>query len=342
MSSPLFSPLTLRDVTLRNRIGVSPMCMYSAMEGHPNAWHMVHLGSRAVGGAGLVMAEATAVVPEGRISPRDTGIWADSHIDAWRPITAFIEAQGAVPALQIAHAGRKAGSAPPWEGGQPLSDEEGGWPNVAPSAVPFSEKWRTPHELSMDDVAHVVKAFRVAAGRALSSGFRVLEIHAAHGYLLHQFLSPLSNFRTDAYGGSFEGRTRIVREVVQAVRQAWPERLPLFIRLSCTDWVDGGWDLEQSIELARHLKGDGVDVVDCSSGGAVPNAVIPAEPGYQVPFAEAIRHRAGIATAAVGLITDPHQAEGIIAGARADVVLLGRESLREPYWPRRLRRSAHR
>ncbi len=333
--SALFSPLTIREVTLRNRIGVSPMCMYSATDGYPNNWHLVHLGSRAVGGAGLVMAEASAVVPEGRISPQDTGIWEDGHIEAWRPITAFIEAQGAVPAIQLAHAGRKAGSAAPWDGGKPLSDEDAGWPNFAPSPVPFSDAWRTPIELQHEDIRAVVKAFGMAAGRSLAAGFRIVEIHAAHGYLLHQFLSPLSNSRTDAYGGSFENRTRIVLEVAEEVRRFWPERLPLFIRISCSDWVEGGWDIEQSVELARILRPLGVDLVDCSSGGAVPRAVIPAEPGYQVPFADRIRREADVLTAAVGLITEPRQAETIIDEGKADLILLARESLRDPYWPRR-------
>lgn len=333
--SALFSPLSLRDVTLRNRIGVSPMCMYSSTDGYPNNWQLVHLGSRAVGGAGLVMAEATGVVPEGRISPHDTGIWEDGHIEAWRPISAFIEAQGAVPAIQLAHAGRKAGSARPWDGGRPLTDEDGGWPNFAPSPIPFSDAWRVPIELSPADVRRVVEAFGQAAGRALAAGFRIVEIHAAHGYLLHEFLSPLSNQRADEYGGSFENRTRIVCEVSQEVRRYWPEKLPLFIRFSCTDWVEGGWDIDQSVELAKKLKPLGVDLVDCSSGGAVPHAVIPAEPGYQVPFADRIRREAGTHTAAVGLITEPRQAEAIIDEGQADLVLLARESLREPYWPRR-------
>jgi 2,4-dienoyl-CoA reductase-like NADH-dependent reductase (Old Yellow Enzyme family) len=350
--SKLLSPLQIRDVEFRNRIGVSPMCMYSAVDGHPNNWHLVHLGSRAVGGAGMVMAEATSVVPEGRISPRDTGVWSDAHIDSWRPISAFIEAQGAIPAIQLAHAGRKAGSEVPWEGGAPLSDEEGGWPNFAPSPVPFSEAWRIPTPLTAGDslppvgisdepegpatsVEAVVAAFGNAASRALASGFRVIEIHAAHGYLLHQFLSPLSNFRTDEYGGSFENRCRVVIEVVDRVRKYWPERLPLFVRFSCTDWMEGGWDLEQSVELARILLPRGVDLIDCSSGGAVPGAKIPVAPGYQVPHAARIRKEAGIATAAVGLITEPQQAEAILAEESADMVLLARESLRDPYWPRR-------
>ncbi len=281
------------------------------------------------------MAEATAIVPEGRISPEDTGIWDDAHIDSWRPISAFIEAQGAVPAIQIAHAGRKAGSASPWNGGKPLSDEDGGWPNFSPSAIPFSEAWREPIALDVDSIAGLVRKFGDAAGRSLASGFRILEIHAAHGYLLHQFLSPLSNHRTDGYGGSFENRTRIVREVVQEVRRYWPERLPLFLRLSCTDWVEGGWDIDQSVELARNLKGLGLDLVDCSSGGSVPNAIVPSGPGFQVPLAAQIRNEAAIATAAVGLITEPAQAESIVADGQADMVFLARESLRDPYWPRR-------
>lgn len=334
--STLFTPFSLRDVTFRNRIGVSPMCMYSATNGHPNNWHLTHLGSRAVGGAGFVMAEATAIVPEGRISPQDTGLWDDAHIDSWQPAANFIEAQGAVPGIQLAHAGRKAGSPPPWVGSaDQLPASEGGWQNVGPTDQPYSSKWTPPTALNELAIQEVVVAFGRAAARAMAAGFRVVEIHAAHGYLLHQFLSPLVNKRTDDFGGTFENRTRIVREVVTEVRRNWPERLPLFIRLSCTDWMEGGWTIEDSIELAKVLQPLGVDLVDCSSAGAVSGAKIPAGPGFHVPFAEAIRRDAGIPTAAVGLITEPGHAEEILATGRADMVLIGRESLRDPYWPRR-------
>jgi 2,4-dienoyl-CoA reductase-like NADH-dependent reductase (Old Yellow Enzyme family) len=334
MSSNLFTPLQLRDVRLRNRIGVSPMCQYSSEDGFANDWHLVHLGARAVGGAALVMAEATAVVPEGRISPQDLGIWKDEHIEMLARIFRFIEEQDAVPAIQLAHAGRKASTARPWENARGLSEADGGWKPVhAPSAIAFDDGYIEPEALDRAGIQRVVGAFADAATRSLQAGAKLIEIHAAHGYLLHEFLSPLINKRTDDYGGSFENRTRIVREVVESVRRAWPDRLPLAIRISATDWVDRGWDIDQSIALAQELKALGVDLVDCSSGGAVPRAKIPVGPGYQVPFAERIRHEGEIATAAVGMITEPSQADEIIASGQADMVFLAREFLREPYWP---------
>jgi len=332
-SAGLFEPLQIREIVFRNRIGVSPMCMYSAQEGVPNSWHMVHLGSRAVGGAAVVIAEATGVAPNGRISPADTGIWDDAQAEAWKPIVAFIKEQGAVPGVQLAHAGRKAGTDKPWNGGKPLL--ELGWDVVAPSAIPFADGYTTPRALTVEDIQGVVQAFKKGAERALAAGFEVIEIHGAHGYLLNQFLSPLSNHRTDEYGGSFENRTRLFVEVATAIREVWPQRLPLFARFSATDWAEGGWDLDQSVELAKKLKALGVDLIDASSGGAVPNARIPLGPGYQVPLAERIRHESGILTGAVGLITESGQAQEIVWDRKADMVFLARELLRDPYWPRR-------
>ncbi len=337
--SQLFTPLRLRDVEFRNRVFVSPMCQYSSDDGLPTDWHLVHLGSRAVGGAGLVMVEATAVSPEGRISPWDSGIWHDGHAEAFARITRFVRAQGAVPGIQLAHAGRKASVDVPWRGGRPLGPTEKGWEPIAPSAVPFAPGYPLPREMTAADIGAVVAAFTAAARRALAAGFEVVELHMAHGYLLHEFLSPLANQRRDEYGGSLRGRARLPLEVAAAVREAWPERLPLFVRISATDWVEGGWDLGQSIQLARWLKELGVDLVDCSSGGTVPSASIPMGPGYQVPFAAAIRREAGIATGAVGLITEPAQAEQIVATGQADAVLLARELLRDPYWPLRAARA---
>ncbi len=330
----LFSPLQLRDVTLRNRIAVSPMCQYSCEDGFATDWHLVHLGSRAVGGAGLIVMEATAVSPEGRISPQDNGIWLDAHIPKLRQITDFIHAQGAHAAIQLAHAGRKASMTRPWEGEAVVPVERGGWTNVvAPSAIPFSDKYPHPVVLDIAGVQRVVHAFAVAAQRALQAGFDAIEIHAAHGYLLHEFLSPLSNVRTDEYGGSFENRIRVVLEVVDAVRAAWPDALPLLVRISATDWTEGGWNPDESVALAKILKNRGVDLIDCSSGGLVPHAKIPIGPGYQVPFAERVRKEAGIPTGAVGMITEPVQADAIIRNGQADIVLLAREMLRDPYWP---------
>jgi 2,4-dienoyl-CoA reductase-like NADH-dependent reductase (Old Yellow Enzyme family) len=327
----LFSSVTLREVEFRNRVFVSPMCQYSSLDGMPNDWHMVHLGSRAVGGAALVMVEATAVSPEGRISLGDTGIWSDAHMEAFKPIAAFIKSQGAVPAIQLAHAGRKASTAVPWRGGQPLSESEGGWQSLAPSAVAFG-RYPVPREMTAQDIETVIHDFTEAARRSLDSGFEVAEIHMAHGYLLHEFLSPLSNRREGEYGGSMEGRMRLPLRTAEAVRNVWPERLPLFVRISATDWAEGGWDLQQSIEFSLRLKEKGIDLIDCSSGGLVPGVRIPVEPGYQVPFAAAIRKETGIATGAVGMITDAHQAEQLISTEEADVVFLARAMLRDPYW----------
>ena len=329
----LFEPLTIRGVTARNRIWVSPMCQYSSDDGAPTDWHLVHLGSRAVGGAGLVMVEATAVEPRGRISPWDSGIWSDNHVEPFARIARFLGEQGAVPAMQLAHAGRKASVKRPWQGGGPLGPEEGAWETIAPSGFPFADSWPTPRALDVSEIAGIVSAFRDAASRALAAGFEATEIHGAHGYLLHEFLSPFSNRRTDAYGGSFENRVRLHLEVAEAVRGVWPDRLPLLWRLSCTEWSEGGWGLEDTIELARLLGERGVDLIDCSSGGNVATAQIPLRPAYQTPFAEAVRGATGLLTGAVGLISSPELAEEIVANGRADVVLMARELLRDPYWP---------
>lgn len=331
--SHLFDSFTLRGVTLRNRIGVSPMCQYSAEDGFANDWHLVHLGSRAAGGAALVIAEASAVEARGRISPQDLGIWDDAHVEMLARITHFMKGQGAAPAIQLAHAGRKASTARPWEGGGPVGADKGGWQPVGASAIPFASNYPTPTELSTPEVGGIVHAFRAAAIRANAAGFDWVEIHAAHGYLLHSFLSPLSNQRNDRYGGSFDNRIRLLLETAQAMRNVWPDDKPLTVRISCTDWVEGGWTLEESIELAQRLKAEGVDLIDCSSGGTSPTAKVPVGAGYQTPFAERIRHEAGIPTAAVGMITQPMQADEIIRNGRADVVLLARELLRDPYWP---------
>ncbi len=331
----LFSPFRIREIELKNRIVVSPMCEYSAKDGHPQTWHLVHLGSRAIGGAALVFTEATAVEERGRISSTDTGIYEDAHVDSWRPIAEFIRSHGAVPGMQLAHAGRKASTAPPWTGGKPVSVQDGGWEPVGPSALAFDTGHTVPRELSAAEIAGIVAAFRKSAERALAAGFEVIEIHAAHGYLLHQFLSPLSNTRTDEYGGAFENRIRVTLKVARAVREVWSQRLPLFVRVSATDWKEGGWDLAQTIELARQLKPLGVDLIDTSSGGLVPGVKIPLGPGYQTGFAEAIRKEAGIATGAVGMISEPTQAETILTTEQADLVFLAREMLRDPYWPRR-------
>jgi 2,4-dienoyl-CoA reductase-like NADH-dependent reductase (Old Yellow Enzyme family) len=331
--SVLFSPLRLRGLELRNRVAMSPMCQYSSSDGFPNDWHAVHLGSRAVGGVGLVLTEATAVSPEGRISPGDAGIWSDAHADAWAPIARLVKARGAAVAMQLAHAGRKASTHVPWQGGGEVPEREGGWPVVAPSALRFADGYPSPRALTEAGIRGVVDDFVAAARRALRAGFDCVEIHAAHGYLLHEFLSPLSNLRTDAYGGSLENRMRLPLQVVRAVRETWPAGQPLLVRISASDWAEGGWDLEQSVELCRALRAAGVDLVDCSSGGLVAHATLKPAPGYQVPFAAAIRAGAGIATGAVGLITEPAQAEAIVAEGRADVVLLARALLRDPYWP---------
>ena len=329
----LFSKLRMRDVDFANRIGVSPMCEYSSVDGFANDWHLVHLGSRAVGGAGLVFTEAAAVAPEGRISPQDLGAWSEKHFEPLARIARFIDSQGACPGIQLAHAGRKGSTYRPGAGNGAVPEASGGWRPVAPSAIPFSDSFPKPAELTIDQIRSLQSAFAVAAERAFAAGFRVIEIHGAHGYLIHEFLSPLSNRRADAYGGSFDNRTRFVRECVAAVRRALPERCPLFVRISATDWVEGGWDIDQSVELARQLLVLGVDVIDCSSGGNVERAEIPVGPGYQTPFAERVRREANIATATVGMITGAAQADQIIRNDQADLVLLAREMLRDPYWP---------
>ena len=329
----LFSPLTLRGVTLKNRIGVSPMCQYSAHEGLATDWHLVHLGSRAVGGAALVMVEATAVLREGRITPGDVGIWSEEHVAPLARIAAFVASQGAVPGIQLAHAGRKASRIPPWKGpGTLKTPEEGGWQVLGPSTLPFDESFAMPVALDLKGIDRVVDAWEAAAKRALEAGFKLVEIHSAHGYLLHQFLSPISNQRCDDYGGSLENRMRLLLRVAERVRATLPAEMPLFVRISCTDWAEGGWDIGEAVELAKRLKLLGVDLVDCSSGGTVPKPNVIMAPGYMVPFARRIRHEAGIKTGAVGLITEPRQAEAIVAAGDADLVFLAREMLREPYW----------
>ena len=335
----LFSPLRLRGLALRNRIAVSPMCQYSSVDGLASDWHLVHLGARAVGGAALVIAEATAVVPEGRISPQDLGIWSDAHVDGLARCARFVAEQGAAAGIQLAHAGRKASTAPPWEGGVVVPAGLGGWQTVAPSAVPFRDGDPVPTALDARGIADVIRAFADAAARARAAGFQVVEVHAAHGYLLHEFLSPLSNRRDDAYGGSFENRVRLTLEVIEAVRAVWPDDWPLLVRISATDWAEEGWDVEQSVALARLLRERGVDLVDCSSGGLVPRVRIPVAPGYQVAFAERVRREAGIASGAVGLITDAEHANAIVRDGQADLVLLARQLLRDPYWPLRAARQ---
>jgi 2,4-dienoyl-CoA reductase-like NADH-dependent reductase (Old Yellow Enzyme family) len=329
----LFSSLSLRSVILPNRVGVSPMCQYVAERGLASDWHLVHLGARAIGGAGLVMTEAAAVSPEGRISPQDLGIWNDEQIAPLARIASFLSAQGSVPAIQLAHAGRKASTRCPWNGGGPATPADGGWtPVLAPSVVPFDDGWQVPQALDEKGMARLIDDFVAATRRAATAGFRIAEIHAAHGYLLHQFLSPIANQRTDAFGGALENRMRFPLRVVEAVRAAWPGDLPLFIRISVTDWVEGGFVPEEAVVFARQAHTLGVDLVDCSSGGMHPRAVVPVGPGYQVPFAARIRAEAGVATAAVGLITTPRQAADIVKSGQADLVLLGREMLRTPQW----------
>ena len=335
----LFEPLTLRGLTLANRIFVSPMCQYSSADGFANDWHFVHLASRAVGGAALVFTEATAVTAEGRISPDDLGIWHDAHAGMLERIVRFVKGQGSAAGIQLAHAGRKGGTYRPWSGQGAVPESEGGWQPIGPTAEPFAENYPVPRLLATDEIPHIVQAFAAAARRARMAGFDVAEIHAAHGYLIHEFFSPVTNMRADQYGGSFDNRIRLCLEVAQAVREVWPDDLPLFVRISSTDWVDGGWDIEQSVELARRLSGYGVDLIDCSSGGNVSHANIPVAPGYQVAFAERIRRDAKIPTAAVGLITTSAQADEIVRSGRADCVLLAREMLRDPYWPLRAARE---
>jgi len=329
----LFDTYTIRSVTFRNRIFVSPMCQYSSEDGLPNDWHLVHLGSRAVGGAGLVMVEASGVSPAGRITVWDSGIWSQQHAHSFRPIAAFIESNGAVSGIQLAHAGRKASTDVPWRGGRVIRDGPNSWQTVAPSPIPFRDGEPVPHELTVHEIDGIVGQFVRSTELALDAGFRVVELHMAHGYLLHEFLSPLSNVRTDEFGGSLENRMRFPLRVAERVRQTWPEDLPLFVRISASDWAEGGWDLTQSIEFAKRLRDLGVDLIDCSSGGAVPSAKIELGPGYQVPFARAVRAEAGVATGAVGLITEAQQADEIIRSGSADAVLLARELLRDPYWP---------
>ncbi len=341
MTTALYEPYSIRGVTLRNRVVMSPMCQYSSEDGLANDWHLVHLGARASGGVGLVIVEATAIGPEGRISPGDMGLWDDRHIEPLARVVRYVASQGAVSGIQLAHAGRKASCDLPWRGGKAILDPaNGGWPVVGPSPIAFDESSPVPHELTEPEIDAVVDAFEAAARRALVAGFQVIEIHAAHGYLLHEFLSPLSNKRADAYGGSWENRTRLVRRVAERIRGVIPDSMPLFARISVTDWADGGWDVQQSVELSRSLKALGVDLIDCSSGALVPHVKIPVGPGYQVPFARKIRAEAGIAAGAVGLITDPKQAEAIIDDGDADLVLLGRELLREPYWVVKAMRDA--
>ncbi|HEY2139534.1 MAG TPA: NADH:flavin oxidoreductase/NADH oxidase [Chthoniobacterales bacterium] len=332
--SGLFDPLTIRGLTFANRVFVSPMCQYSSENGYANDWHLVHLGSRAVGGAGLVLTEATAVLPEGRISPQDLGIWEDGQVEMLSRIVGFIHEQGSIAGMQLAHAGRKASTSRPWEGHDAVPESRGGWKKVvAPSALAFSETYPMPQALTRDGIQEVVEAFAAAARRACRAGFRVIEIHAAHGYLIHEFLSPLSNKRDDDYGGSFENRIRVCLEVVTAVRAAWPDELPLFVRISATDWADGGWNIDDSVKLAARLKEMGVALIDCSSGGTALHAKIPVGPGYQTGFAERIRREAEIMTGAVGMITSAAQADHTIRTGQADAVIMAREFLRHPYWP---------
>jgi len=334
----LFTPLKIRSLTLKNRIVVSPMCQYSSVDGFANDWHFVHLGSRAVGGAALVFTEATAVSPEGRISPHDLGIWKDEHIAPLKRITEFIEKQGSIPGMQLAHAGRKASVTEPWNGDKQIPATDGGWQSVAPSAVPFYADRDTPAELDEAGIHRIAACFKAAAQRALLAGFKVLEIHGAHGYLANEFMSPLSNKRTDNYGGSFDNRIRFLLEIIGAIRTVWPQDYPLFLRISASDWTDGGWTVDDSVRLAGIVKDKGVDLIDCSSGGIIPGVKIPAAPNYQVPFAAAVR-RAGIPTGAVGIIVSPEQAEAIIANGQADLIFMARELLRDPYFPLRAARE---
>ncbi len=331
--SKLFTPLKIKDITFKNRIAISPMCMYTANDGYANDFHLAHLGARAIGGAGLIIQEATGVSPEGRITPGDLGIWDDAHISKLREIVAFIESFGSVPGIQIAHAGRKAGCAKPWHGGHQLKPEDGGWQTFSSSHLPFNEGEQAPVALDLAGIRKVVADFGRAARRAKDAGYKVLEIHAAHGYLIHQFLSPLCNNRSDAYGGSFENRIRLILEIVDEIKARWPDHLPLFTRLSATDYIEGGWDVDQTVKLASILKNKGVDLLDSSSGGMVPYAKIPFGPGYQVHFADRIRKEARIMTGAVGMITEAQQAEEILQKEQADIILLGRQSLRDPHFP---------
>jgi len=335
----LFSPFRIRDIEFKNRIVVSPMCQYSAQDGFANDWHFVHLGTRAVGGAALVFTEATSVSPEGRISPHDLGIWKDEHIEQLQKITHFIEQQGAVPGMQLAHAGRKSSKTEPWNGDKLIPLSEGGWKTLAPSAVPFSDDSDTPAELSKEEINAIVADFKAAAGRALKAGFKVLEIHGAHGYLINEFLSPLSNKRKDEYGGGLENRMKFLLDVTAAIRSVWLAKYPLFLRISASDWTPEGWTIEDSVRLAKIVKEKGIDLIDCSSGGVIPNVKIPAAPGYQVPFSEAVRKGAGIPTGAVGIIVNAQQAEAILTEGKADLIFMAREMLRDPYFPLRAARE---
>lgn len=351
----LFTPLEIKSLEFKNRIWVAPMCQYSSDNGHPTDWHFVHLGSRAVGGAGFVMVEATAVSPEGRITSQDSGIWSDDHIASFKPLTNFIKSQGALCGIQLAHSGRKGSAALPWLGGKILSESEQGWQTVAPSPIPFESGDPIPQEMTQDDMAKTIHDFENATLRSLKAGFQVLELHMAHGYLIHEFLSPISNQRKDEYGGSFENRIRFPLEIVKAVRNKWPSELPLFVRISATDWADGpvelkaisenrpsdtqSWDVFESILFCCKLKELGIDLIDCSSSGILPNPQIPLGPGYQVPFSDVIRRESKIMTAAVGLITEPIQAEAILFEQKADAIFMAREFLRNPYWPIQAARS---
>lgn len=331
--SKLFSPIKIRGLELKNRIVVSPMCQYSSEGGFPTDWHFVHLGSRAVGGAALVIAEATAVSPEGRISPDDAGIWSDEHANAYKRITSFIKGQNSIPGIQLAHAGRKASTFSPWKGTGAVAEKEGGWETIAPSPTSFADNYPLPKEMSKQDIQMVIDQFNLAAERSIKAGFELIELHMAHGYLIHEFLSPLSNFRKDEYGGSLENRCRLAVEIAKNVRMIIPQDMPLFVRISSTDWVENGWDIDQSVKLAGWLKETGVDLVDCSSGGNISKAEIPLGPGYQIPFSEKIKKQVDIFTAGVGLIISPEQAENIIRTGQADLIVLARELLRNPYWP---------
>jgi 2,4-dienoyl-CoA reductase-like NADH-dependent reductase (Old Yellow Enzyme family) len=330
MSATLFTPLQIKDITFKNRIAIAPMCQYSSVDGFANDWHLVHLGSRAIGGVSLIIQEATAVSPEGRISPEDLGIWKAEHIEKLQQINKFISDQNAIPGIQLAHAGRKASVSAPWNGNKKLDTTQGGWQTVAPSAIGYHDNEATPLAMDSEAIQKVISDFKDATKRAVQAGYKVVEIHAAHGYLLHQFLSPLSNVRTDNYGGSFENRIRLTLEVVEAVQTEWPSNLPLFVRISATDWADGGWNVEESVALSKILKEKGVDLIDVSSGALVSHQKIPVGPNYQVPFADQIKSEAGILTGAVGLITEAKQAEEIVATGKADIVLFARESLRDP------------
>ncbi len=331
----LFTPLKIKGIEFRNRIVVSPMCQYSSTDGFANDWHFVHLGSRAVGGAALIFTEATAVSPEGRISPHDLGIWKDEHIEMLQKITGFIHEHGSIAGMQLAHAGRKASKTEPWNNDKLIPIEEGGWKTVAPSPIPFSESSDVPEELSIDEIQKIIADFKAATLRAIKAGFKVIEIHGAHGYLINEFLSPLSNKRTDEYGGSFENRIRFLLEIIAAIRSVWTEERPLFLRISASDWTDGGWTIEDSIELGKIVKEKGIDLIDCSSGGVASGVKIPAAPNYQVPFSEAVRKGSGILTGTVGIIVKSDQAEAILAEGKADMIFMAREMLRDPYFPLR-------